>query len=83
MPLPPPGNAPPPPPPPLTGITNGNLSNVGAPPPPPLPPLTQESSSPEITNNQLPPMDNSQGDMRSALLQSIREGATLKVRVKT
>lgn len=78
VPLPPPGNAPPPPPPPLTGITNGNLSNVGAPPPPPLPPLTQESSSPEITNNQLPPMDNSQGDMRSALLQSIREGATLK-----
>ncbi|KRT81416.1 hypothetical protein AMK59_5258, partial [Oryctes borbonicus] len=74
VPPPPPGNAPPPPPPPLSTITNGN-SATSIPPPPP-PPLMEESSC--SINNQLPPMDNTEIDMRSALMQSIREGATLR-----
>ncbi|KAK9686528.1 P21-Rho-binding domain [Popillia japonica] len=79
VPPPPPGNAPspPPPPPPLSTITNGSTSSGYAPPPPPPPPLMQDSSSLAVSN-QLPPMDNSQLDMRSALMQSIRGGATLR-----
>ncbi|GJQ70314.1 WASp [Trypoxylus dichotomus] len=75
VPPPPPGNAPPPPPLPLSTVTNGNSSSSSIPPPPP-PPLLQESSC--AMNNQLPPMDNSDMDMRSALMQSIREGANLR-----
>lgn len=76
VPPPPPGNAPPPPP-ALPTITNGNTATDYTPPPPPPPPLLQESSI--SSNQQLPSTDNFQVDMRSALMQSIREGATLKV----
>ncbi|KAK9686525.1 WH1 domain [Popillia japonica] len=60
---------PPPPPPPRPPSLHVSASNAPAPPPPPPPPGPGVNTAPTSNNG---------GDMRSALLDSIRQGATLK-----
>ncbi|GJQ70313.1 WASp [Trypoxylus dichotomus] len=75
----PPNFAPPPPlPPPRPPSLSAQIASAPVPPPPP-PPL---SSNLHIESTQksgnVPPMENKGGDMRSALLENIRQGASLK-----
>ncbi|KRT81417.1 hypothetical protein AMK59_5259 [Oryctes borbonicus] len=76
----PPNFAPPPPPPPPRSPSlsvPATNSSAPPPPPPPLPIRCVHTESIQKSSN-VSPIENKGGDMRSALLESIRQGTTLK-----